>query len=93
MAETLLSDNLADYLRSMLGATKRHARHNWGYRNRFCVTVNTPSEADLKRLCELGLAERTMRFNDGKSAMYSATVEGMRAIGFTEKDIQRALEP
>jgi hypothetical protein len=74
-----------DNLRHMLGAGSDIPKRNWGYRNYF--NAGGKDLESMERLVAAGLAERY------RPEFWRATEAGMKAIGFTAKQIKKAMEP
>lgn len=92
MTDSITPDELTedlDNLRHMLGARSDNRKHDWGYRNHYCASTNSDGHASMKRLESLGYVRQGR--SDLINTFYHATEAGCRAIGFTQKQIGRAL--
>ena len=73
-------------LRHMLGATERYKPTQWGFRNRFITSEGHDDLPSMERLHKQGLVAK------GGNHYWFATEAGMRAIGFTDRQVKRAME-
>jgi hypothetical protein len=74
-----------DNLRHMLGARSTDSKRDWGYRNYYCANVGDESMA---RLAAQGLVRQGRTLPD--QVYWHATEAGCKAIGLSDKFIQKA---
>lgn len=93
MSEQLPSEKLTaadlDNLRHMLGARSDNRKHDWGYRNHFCASTRGEDYESMVRLERHGFVKMGRR--NLLNIYFHATEEGCKALGFNEKQINRAL--
>lgn len=86
-----VSEKNLELLRHTLGATEKK-RKNWGYRNYFCAN-NNETDPDYQGCRALERAGLMVAGNANKHSQYfHATEAGMKAIGFNEAQIEKAME-
>jgi predicted mannosyl-3-phosphoglycerate phosphatase (HAD superfamily) len=74
-------------LRHMLGVGSHIPKRDWGYRNYFNAGPGHHDMPSLERLVAAGLVEQF------RTEYFRATDAGMRAIGLTAKQIEKAKAP
>ncbi len=79
-------------LRHTLGVREGVRKSDYGYRNRFCVSVGSADDLVFQEMVVAGLAEEGDAINNGKARYYRATLEGCKVVGLSKAAIKRAFE-
>lgn len=82
--------NDIDNIRHMTGSDSRYTRKQWGFRNHFCASKSGGDYESMIRLEKSGYVVRGREQEE--SIFFHATEKGLKAIGFTKKQIENALE-
>ena len=84
-SETIVAD--LENLRHMLGIASNTKPRDYGYRNYFNTSADTPDGKSMQRLVDLGLVVRNQRNGD----YWHATEAGCKAVGLNDKQTRKAL--
>lgn len=84
-----------EILRHMLGADARYKKSQWGFRNHFCSRKSGNDYETLMQLNRKGFVlinGQSPAFLPKDDVVFFATEDGCRAIGFTEKQVERTFK-
>lgn len=85
-----LTKEQKEILQHTLGADSRYKKTQWGFRNRYCCRSDNKL---LNELVDLGLMKKSLPSElIGGDCYFWATEQGCKAIGFTKKQILKAME-
>ena len=82
-----MKDKHKELLQHTLGADSRYLKKQWGFRNRFCSSVECTDHNELLELEKMGFMTSGERFGQ---IMFWATKEGAKAIGFKAYQLRNA---
>jgi hypothetical protein len=80
-------------IRHAVGAVIDVPKREHGYRNHYCVSVNSPDIEVLNGLVSKGFMKKGRLINDGHDQYFHVTELGCEAIGLKKSVIKRIFEP
>ena len=80
-------------IRHAVGAVIDVPKRDHGYRNHYCVSVNSPDIEVLNGLVSKGFMKKVRLINDGHDQYFKVTKLGCEAIGLKKSVIKRIFEP
>lgn len=90
ITQQTLTPEQIQILQHTLGADSRYKKSQWGFRNQYCTR---PDDIELNKLVDMGLMNKGPASKLlGGDCYFWATEAGCKAIGFTKKQIAKAME-